>query len=100
MGYSLGQVAAQNVLPPARSAEGSSVLLTVLIRVGGVGVVAATAVVEAAGGGRATTGGVEPVLGGLAAVLLLAGVVTLVAGARRLRPARPTGRPDRSRLPT
>ncbi|MDF3048733.1 MAG: major facilitator superfamily 1, partial [Pseudonocardia sp.] len=35
MGYSLGQVAVQNVLPPERSAEGTSVLLTILICVGG-----------------------------------------------------------------
>ncbi|RFU20868.1 MFS transporter [Geodermatophilus marinus] len=100
MGYSLGQVAVQNVLPPARSAEVTSVLLTVLISVGGVGVVAATAVVEAVGGGRATTDGIELVLGVLAAVLLVAGVVTLVAAARRLRAAAASGRPGRSRLPT
>jgi hypothetical protein len=54
MGYSLGQLAVQNVLPAARSAEGTGVLLTALICVGGVGAVAATAVVEAVGDGRPT----------------------------------------------
>ncbi|MGY1794528.1 MFS transporter [Geodermatophilus sp. SYSU D00525] len=92
MGFSLGQVAVQNVLPPARSAEGTSVLLTVLISVGGVGVVAATAVVEATGDGRATSGGIELVLGVLAAVLLVTGIVTLVTESRRLLAARATGR--------
>ena len=47
MGYALGQVAVQNVLPPERSAEGTGVLLTALICIGGIGVVAATAVIEA-----------------------------------------------------
>lgn len=46
MGYALGQLAIQNVLPPARSAEGTSVLLTMLISFGGIGVVAATAVMS------------------------------------------------------
>ncbi|WP_433560194.1 MFS transporter [Pseudonocardia xinjiangensis] len=38
MGYSLGQIAVQNVLPARRSAEGSGMLLTVMICVGGIGV--------------------------------------------------------------
>lgn len=87
MGYALGQVAVQNVLPAERSAEGTSVMLTVLICVGGIGVVAATAVIEAVGAGRATSGGIALVLVLVAAMLLVAGVVTLVAESRRLRRA-------------
>ena len=90
MGYALGQVAVQNVLPPERSAEGTSVMLTLLICVGGLGVVAATAVIEAVGGGRATTGGIALALMLVAAMLLVAGVVTLVAEFRRLRQAAST----------
>lgn len=85
MGYSLGQVAVQNVLPPERSAEGTSVLLTVLICVGGIGVVAATAVVEALGDGQPTSGAIGVVLGTVAAVLLVAGIVTLAVESRRVR---------------
>jgi MFS family permease len=88
MGYSLGQVAVQNVLPPERSAEGTSVLLTVLICVGGIGVVAAAAVVEALGDNRPTTDGIATVLVVLAAFLLVAGIITLVVETRRLRAAR------------
>ena len=88
MGYSLGQVAVQNVLPPERSAEGTSVLLTVLICVGGIGVVAAAAVVEALGDNRPTTDGIDTVLVVLAAFLLVAGIITLVVETRRLRAAR------------
>jgi MFS family permease len=88
MGYSLGQVAVQNVLPPERSAEGTSVLLTVLICVGGIGVVAAAAVVEALGDNRPTTEGIATVLVVLAAFLLVAGIITLAVEFRRLRAAR------------
>ncbi|MGY1609516.1 MFS transporter [Geodermatophilus sp. SYSU D00700] len=87
MGYALSQLAVQNVLPAARSAEGTSVLLTVLICIGGVGVVAATAVVEAVGGGRPTPGGIDLVLRVVAALLLVAGVATLAVESRRLRTA-------------
>jgi MFS family permease len=86
MGYALGQVAVQNVLPPERSAEGTSVLLTFLISIGGIGVVAATAVVEAVGGGHPTVASIDVTLFALAGVLLLAGIVTLVFEGRRLRP--------------
>lgn len=85
MGYALGQVAVQNVLPPERSAEGTSVLLTVLISVGGIGVVAAAAVVEAIGGGRVTAAGIDVTLYSVAGFLLVAGIVTLVFEAQRLR---------------
>jgi MFS family permease len=78
MGYALGQLAIQNVLPPARSAEGTSVLLTMLISIGGIGVVAATAVMEAIGDGVATSESISAVLIGLAVLLLLAGVITTV----------------------
>jgi MFS family permease len=89
MGYALGQLAVQNVLPPERSAEGTGVLLTVLICVGGIGVVAATAVIEAVGDQRPTSAGIALVLIVLAAVLLVAGVVTLA-----LETAHTTGRTD------
>jgi MFS family permease len=93
MGYSLGQVAVQNVLPPARSAEGTSVLLTVLISVGGIGVVAATAVVEAIGDGKVTQRGIEVTLLAVAALLLVAGFVTLALEGTRVRRER-TGPPE------
>ena len=91
MGYSLGQVAVQNVLPPERSAEGTSVLLTILICVGGIGVVAATAVVEAIGGGQPTSEAISVVLGGLGAALLVAGIVTLAVESRRVRESAAAG---------
>ena len=78
MGYALGQLAVQNVLPPQQSAAGTSVLLTVMISVGGMGVVAGSAVIEAVGGGTPQEG-IRVTLLLLAAVLLLAGVVTLFA---------------------
>lgn len=87
MGYSLGQVAVQNVLPPQRSAEGTGVLLTTLICIGGISVVAATAVIEAVGDQRATSGGIDLVLVVVAAVLLVAGSVTLLVERARLRAA-------------
>ena len=90
MGYALGQLAVQNVLPPQRSAEGTSVMLTVLISVGGIGVVAAAAVVEAIGGGRPTPAGIDATLLALAAVLLVAGLVTLSTELARLRPRKPS----------
>jgi hypothetical protein len=49
MGYPLAGVAIQTALPPEHSAEGTSVLLTVLTAFGGIGVVAATGVIEAVG---------------------------------------------------
>ena len=85
MGYSLGQIAVQNVLPARRSAEGTSVLLTVMICVGGIGIVAATAVIEAVGDGQPTEGGIALVLVTVAGVLLLAGLVTLFTERGRLR---------------
>ena len=78
MGFALGQLAVQNVLPPERSAEGTGVLLTLLICVGGIFVVAAAAVIEAIGDGRTTATGIAAVLVGVAVLLLLAGVVTVV----------------------
>jgi MFS family permease len=85
MGYSLGQLAVQSVLPPERSAEGSSVLLTLLISIGGISVVAAAAVVEAVGNQQVTTAGIATVLVAVAALLLVSGLVTLGTEARRLR---------------
>jgi MFS family permease len=84
MGYALGQVAVQNVLPPERSAEGTSVMLTALICVGGISVVAATAVVEGVGDQQITGAGIALVLVVVAALLLLAGLVTLLTESRRL----------------
>jgi hypothetical protein len=54
MGYSLGQLAVQNILPAERSAEGTGVVLTSLICIGGIGVVVATTIVEVIGGGHPT----------------------------------------------
>jgi len=85
MGYALGQTAVQNVLPPERSAEGTGVLLTSLICIGGIGVVAATAVIEGVGEQRPTSGGIALVLIVVAAVLLVAGALTLAMESARLR---------------
>lgn len=87
MGYALSQLAVQNVLPPDRSAEGTSVMLTVLISVGGIGVVAAAAVVEAIGNGKPTANGIDTTLSAVAGCLLLAGVATLALEAQRGRRA-------------
>jgi len=85
MGYALGQVAVQNVLPPERSAEGTSVVLTMLICIGGIAVVAAAAIIEAVGDQRATSFGIGLVLVLVAALLLVSGVVTLGTETTRLR---------------
>lgn len=87
MGFGLGQLAVQNVLPPQRSAEGSGVMLTSLICVGGLGVVAATAVIEAVGPRPPTTAGIALTLVALAALLLVAGVATLISQWPRRRAA-------------
>jgi predicted MFS family arabinose efflux permease len=88
MGYSLGELAVQSTLPPERSAEGTSVLLTILTAIGGIGVVVATAVIEALGDQRVTSGGIAAVLVGAAVLLLLAGTVTAVAETRAARRSR------------
>ena len=85
MGCSLGEVAVQSTLPPERSAEGTSVLLTVLTAVGGIGVVVATAAIEALGDQRITSGGIGVVLVAVAALLLLGGLVTALAELRAAR---------------
>jgi MFS family permease len=79
MGYGLGQLAVQNVLPANRSAEGSAVMLTALICIGGIGVVAASAVIESVGAAPPTTTGLAVTLIGLAGLLLLAGLAALVS---------------------
>jgi nitrate reductase gamma subunit len=68
------------------------VLLTVMICVGGIGIVAATALIEAVGDGRPTEGGIALVLVTVAGVLLLAGLVTLALEAARLGAARSEAR--------
>jgi MFS family permease len=90
MGYALGQVAVQNTLPPQRSAEGTSVFLTMLISLGGIGVVAAAAVVEAFGQNRPTTAGIHATLYAAAGLLFAAGIVTLAVEVHRLRSTRRT----------
>jgi MFS family permease len=90
MGYSLGELAVQNTLPPERSAEGTSVLLTVLTAVGGIGVVVATATIEALGDQQITSGGIAAVLVAAAVLLLLAGSVTALVETRTARRARTT----------
>jgi MFS family permease len=91
MGYSLGELAVQNALPPERSAEGTSVLLTVLTAVGGLGVVVATAVIEALGDQRITSGAIRVVLMAVAALLLVAGLTTWMLERRAARHAMTTG---------
>jgi hypothetical protein len=78
----------QSTLPPERSAEGTSVLLTILTAIGGIGVVVATAVIEALGDQRATSAGIAAVLVGAAVLLLLAGLVTALAETRAARRSR------------
>lgn len=94
MGSSLGETAVQNALPARRSAEGTSVLMTVMICVGGIGVVAATALIEAVGDGQPTEGGISLVLIAVGGVLLVAGIVTVVLETARLRAARSELRPE------
>jgi MFS family permease len=91
MGYSLGELAVQNALPPERSAEGTSVLLTVLTAVGGLGVVVATAVIEALGDQRITSGAIRVVLMAVAALLLVAGLTTWMLERGAARHAMTTG---------
>lgn len=83
MGFALGQLAVQNVLPPSRSAEGTSVLMTALICSGGVGVVAATSAMSSIGGGTPTAHSILVVMVGLAVLLLVVAVLTLVVVRRR-----------------
>jgi hypothetical protein len=66
-------------------------LLTFLISIGGIGVVAATAVVEAVGGGQPTVASIDVTLFALAGVLLVAGIVTLAFEGWRLRAAAQAG---------
>jgi hypothetical protein len=61
------------------------VMLTALICIGGIGVVSATAIVEAVGDQRATSGGIALVLVLVAASLLMAGVATLFTESRGSR---------------
>ncbi|GAA4865476.1 MFS transporter [Actinomycetospora straminea] len=90
MGYGLGPLAVQNVLPPQRSAEATGVVLTSLICVGGIGIVAVTAVIEAVGPRPPTSAGVALTLVAIAALLLVAGVATLVSQWPRRRAAEST----------
>ena len=90
MGYSLGELAVQNTLPPERSAEGTSVLLTVLTAVGGIGVVVATAAIEALGDQQITSGGIAGVLVVAAVLLLVAWLVAALAELRAARRSRAT----------
>lgn len=63
-------------------------LLTILAAIGGIGVVVATAVIEALGDSRATSGGIAAVLVGAAVLLLRAGAVTAGAETRTARRSR------------
>jgi MFS family permease len=87
MGYGLAPLAVQNVLPPQRSAEATGVVLTSLICVGGIGVVAVTAVIEAVGPRPPTAAGLALTLLAVAALLLVAGAATLVSQWPRRRAA-------------
>ncbi len=87
MGYPLAGVAIQTALPPEHSAEGTSVLLTVLTAFGGIGVVAATGIIEAVGDQQITREGITLVLLLLAGILLLAGAATLTVESRYARRA-------------
>ena len=90
MGYGLAPLAVQNVLPPQRSAEATGVVLTALICVGGIGVVAATAVIEAVGPRPPTPDGLALTLLAVAALLLVAGIATAVSQWPRRRAAETT----------
>lgn len=79
MGYGLAPLAVQNVLPPQRSAEATGVVLTSLICIGGIGIVAATAIIEAVGPRPPTVAGLALTLLAVAALLLVAGAATLVS---------------------
>jgi MFS family permease len=98
MGYPLAGVAIQTALPPRHSAEGTSVLLTVLTAIGGIGVVAATGIIEAVGDQRVTSHGIAIVLFLLAGILLVAGAATLMVESRYARRSdRPAATPGAAR---
>ncbi|MGR2751550.1 MFS transporter [Agromyces arachidis] len=81
MGFSVSQIGAQAILPPERAGEGSALLLTAIVSIGGIGVVVAGAVIEAISG-TPTHASIATLLVGLAVLLAAAGVVTGV-GSRR-----------------
>lgn len=55
MGYQFGNIAVQSVVPEAQSGAAAGVLLTLMVSLGGVAVVIASATIEAVGGGAGVT---------------------------------------------
>jgi MFS family permease len=91
LGYSAAQIAIQNVLPPARAAEGSGLLLTGLICFGGMAIVIVSGVINGTGQGEPTLSGLQHGLTGTAVLQVLAGLSVVAARLRRRgRPAAST----------
>lgn len=83
-GFTLGELAVQNVLPAARSAEGTSVLLTAQVALSGLSIVIATAVIESGAAGVVTESGLTRALVAAAVLLLVVGVSTVAMAGRPL----------------
>jgi len=84
MGYSVSQIGIPSILPADQVGEASSLLLTVLVSVGGIAVVAAGAVIELQGP-VPTTASLDSTLLGTAVLLGAVGLVTLTAAVLRMR---------------
>jgi EmrB/QacA subfamily drug resistance transporter len=93
--YAFTTVATQAVVRPERAGEAAGVTLTSLVTLAGVGVAISGTVLEILQrSGRSTGGGIDLILGVLAAVLLLAGIVVVLIARTRTReesPENPSG---------
>ncbi len=88
MGFAVSQIGVAALLPSDQAGEGSSLLLTFIVAVGGIAVVVAGSVVELISDSPTPTGGsLTSLLLGLAALLVLAGLVTIPGALRTPRPA-------------
>jgi EmrB/QacA subfamily drug resistance transporter len=91
--YAFTTVATQAVVRPERAGEAAGVTLTSLVTLAGVGVAISGTVLEILQRfGRSTGGGIDLILGVLAAVLLPAGIVVVLIAARG-EPRKPKRRP-------
>jgi EmrB/QacA subfamily drug resistance transporter len=93
--YAFTTVATQAVVRPERAGEAAGVTLTSLVTLAGVGVAISGTVLEILQrSGRSTGGGIDLILGVLAAVLLPAGIVVVLIARTRTReesPENPSG---------
>lgn len=86
MGFQFGNIAVQSVVPESQSGAAAGVLLTLMVSLGGVAVVIASATMEAVGGaGGVTPGAIEVTLLSWAA---LVGILGIIFGLTQWRNAR------------